>query len=124
MDDQELPSDTASKADEHVPCGNLENPSMVLDISVARHKLFNGRIRLLHLLFNRIEVVADQSESPEWNDLEEGLDPVFDARMRGLCLVVDSMICLRRGLFKRKDTCEMINRPDRETKDLGLLGIF
>ena len=42
MDDQELPSDAAGEADEHVPSGNLENPSMVLDISVTRHKLFNG----------------------------------------------------------------------------------
>lgn len=35
MDDEELPNDAASEADEHVPGSDLENPTMVLQICVT-----------------------------------------------------------------------------------------
>ena len=118
VNDEELPSTAEGKADEHVPCRNLEDPAVVRQAVVAAHELLNCRIALLHLLLNRVKVVAKESEQVERDHPDEPVDPVDEVVVRASNCVVNSHAVLSLRFLQTEYARQVCKGPELDAKDL------
>ena len=121
VDDEELPRDAESEADEHIPSCDLEDPVVVHQAMVTTQKLLNCRIAFFHLLLNRVEVVAKESEQIEGDHSAEPVDPVDEVVVRASNCVVDSHAVLSLWLLETEYAWQVGEGPDLDAKDLRLV---